>query len=75
MTCAEDGAPYTLMEGEEQEGDTGLVDEDDGGCGGGGKSGGGTCGLTRPSHGAGWLGLIGLLALGRRRRSPRGRLG
>ena len=74
VTGAEDGAPYTLIEGDE-EGDTGLVDEDDGGGGGGGKSGGGTCGLTRPSHGAGWLGLIGLLALGRRRRSPRGRLG
>ena len=73
VTGADDGAPYTLVEGEEGE-DTGLVDENDGG-GGGDKKGGGTCGLDTPRHGAASLGLLGLLALGRWRRSPLGRVG
>ncbi|MEY3211784.1 MAG: hypothetical protein RIT28_2265 [Pseudomonadota bacterium] len=72
VTGALDDEPYNLIEGAE-DGDTGLVDDDDGG--GGDKAGGGTCGLGAPRHGAGWLGLVGLLALGRARRHPTRRLG
>ena len=70
VTGAGDGEPYTLIEGEAQ--DTGLVDDD---RSGGEKGGGATCGLIAHRPGLGWLGLISVMALGRARRSPLGRLG